>query len=319
MALPGSGPLSFSAIAGELGITSNRSLRNMSDLAGFNTPDSASEFYNYDISDTQRYINAVFNAGFTDVINYQQAIEDLFDSLDSYGLYSKIYGFYPMIGTSAAAQRINAKSSGSIRQSQLDLNFFGGWNFNYFSNMSATGNGSNTVWSIDFAYNSSSIENSHFGVYIEGASGTDYYGWDIGVYNDTTFEPYVGMSNIYRDITDNAISLAFGYNLPNGRFNDNVFNEPGASSMMSHDSGTTSMVQNGASGGNIYRFSESTDIPSTTVVAGGIDVDVVNNFTRYTDKTFGFITFGELLTESEMEDYQLIINQFQTDVGRNIY
>lgn len=48
MALPGSGQLSFSAIAGELGVSlSNVSLRSMSATAGFSTPDAVSEFYGY--------------------------------------------------------------------------------------------------------------------------------------------------------------------------------------------------------------------------------------------------------------------------------
>lgn len=47
MALPTSGPLSFSMIAGELGASSPYSLRSMSSSAGFNTPDSVSDFYGY--------------------------------------------------------------------------------------------------------------------------------------------------------------------------------------------------------------------------------------------------------------------------------
>lgn len=48
MALPGSGPLSFSAIAGELGISlSNVSLRSMSLSAGFGSPDAVGDFYGY--------------------------------------------------------------------------------------------------------------------------------------------------------------------------------------------------------------------------------------------------------------------------------
>lgn len=47
MALPSSGALSFSAIAGELGVGSPYSLRSMSSAAGFSTPDSVSEFYGY--------------------------------------------------------------------------------------------------------------------------------------------------------------------------------------------------------------------------------------------------------------------------------
>lgn len=46
MALPSSGALSISAIKTELGSASN-SLRTLSGLAGFSTPDSISEFYGY--------------------------------------------------------------------------------------------------------------------------------------------------------------------------------------------------------------------------------------------------------------------------------
>lgn len=48
MALPNSGQLSFSAIADILSLPiSNVSLRNMSNQAGFSSPDSVSEFYGY--------------------------------------------------------------------------------------------------------------------------------------------------------------------------------------------------------------------------------------------------------------------------------
>jgi hypothetical protein len=46
MALPTTGSLSFNAIATELKIPfSNVSLRNMSNMVGFSTPDIISEFY----------------------------------------------------------------------------------------------------------------------------------------------------------------------------------------------------------------------------------------------------------------------------------
>ena len=47
MALPTSGQLSFSMIAGELGVGTPFSLRNMSSNAGFGTPDGVSDFYGY--------------------------------------------------------------------------------------------------------------------------------------------------------------------------------------------------------------------------------------------------------------------------------
>lgn len=53
MALPSSGQLSLKDIGVELGITAGNqaSLRSMSSTAGFSTPDSVSEFYNYSAGD----------------------------------------------------------------------------------------------------------------------------------------------------------------------------------------------------------------------------------------------------------------------------
>lgn len=47
MALPTSGPLSFSMIGAELGVGTPFSLRNISSNAGFGTPDRVSDFYGY--------------------------------------------------------------------------------------------------------------------------------------------------------------------------------------------------------------------------------------------------------------------------------
>ena len=54
MALPSSGQISISQIRSELG-TSNGSLRYLSSLAGFSTPDAMSEFYSY----TSEYMTGV--------------------------------------------------------------------------------------------------------------------------------------------------------------------------------------------------------------------------------------------------------------------
>jgi hypothetical protein len=47
MALPLSGPLSFSEIGAAIGASSPYSLRSMSSTAGFSTPDAVSEFYGF--------------------------------------------------------------------------------------------------------------------------------------------------------------------------------------------------------------------------------------------------------------------------------
>jgi len=63
MALPPSGPLSFSMIANELAVGPPNSLNAMSVQAGFSSPDAVSEFYGYGggLTPFFRTLNAGFN------------------------------------------------------------------------------------------------------------------------------------------------------------------------------------------------------------------------------------------------------------------
>jgi hypothetical protein len=74
MALPNGGELSINAIRNELNVSTG-SLRDLSALAGKSTPDSISEFYNYQLPPA--------------IINYNQNTGQLYDgcsmSMDSYG------------------------------------------------------------------------------------------------------------------------------------------------------------------------------------------------------------------------------------------
>jgi hypothetical protein len=66
MALPSSGPLSINDIRVELGQSqANSSLRTLSNLAGFSTPDAISEFYGYSPALNYRTL-AIIDIGYGD-------------------------------------------------------------------------------------------------------------------------------------------------------------------------------------------------------------------------------------------------------------
>jgi hypothetical protein len=95
MALPSSGQLSFSAIAGELGVSlSNVSLRSMSSTAGKSTPDAVSEFYGYSAITYTYYATWLLD----DPCNYDYY--DIYSGSDgkyyvNNGGYQLMYGFAP--------------------------------------------------------------------------------------------------------------------------------------------------------------------------------------------------------------------------------
>jgi hypothetical protein len=307
MALPSSGPIPVSEIANETGLVfSNLSVRNLSSTAGFSTPDSLSEFYSYSRTDAQRYKNAVNNTGYTLNGTEDGAVDALFSDLNTYGIYSKIYAFYPMLGTQA--QILNAKSVSNIRQSAYDLNFYGGWTL---GTNGAQGNGSNTYWTANYyGYDDSTLKNSHLGVYIT-AQGTYDYGWDMGVYDSVSTYPHAFMT-MYEGYYDTK--AIYDYNYGDGRNFYSPANYSG-NSMMSYNPTTSefTVYQNE----NLFTTNASSieNMSNASYVLGGYDY--ANN--AFTDKTFGFLTFGERLTDTEMDDYQLAINAFQTALGRNVY
>ena len=106
MALPTSGQLSFSMIETEIGGSLNNvSLRNMSDFAGFSTPDSVSEFYGWSASvpsdiSIVRYFNGSSNSvniSITSATN-PQSFQSSYEIVQNFSLeyynYCQDYYFY---------------------------------------------------------------------------------------------------------------------------------------------------------------------------------------------------------------------------------
>jgi hypothetical protein len=308
MALPSSGQLGMVDIANEMGVNplTGLSLRGMSSIAGFSTPDTISEFYSYSQTDAERYKNAVNYTGYTLNGTEISAINTLFSDLNTYGLYSQIYAFYPMIG-GGQAQILNAKSVSGVREYNYDLQFYGGWSFGAYG---ATGNGSYSTWIVPYTgYDNSTIRFSHLGTYttVQGSTGA---GWDITIMDPTNGYPYAFTALYYNpynvSIYDYDYSDGVNYYSPSNYSGNNL---------MSYDDTNSeiNVYQNEYNYADIYSTTEYLNV--TTNVIGGLDY--ING--TYTDNTFGFITFGQNLSSGDATTYQNIINAFQTTLGRNTY
>ena len=308
MALPSSGQLGMVDIANEMGVNplTGLSLRDMSSIAGFSTPDTISEFYSYSQTDAERYKNAVNYTGYTLNSTEISAIDTLFSDLNTYGLYSQIYAFYPMIG-GGQAQILNAKSVSGVRDYNYDLQFYGSW---YFGANGAQGDGYTTYWSTPYTgYDNYTIRFSHLGTYttVQGSNGA---GWDIAIMDPTNGYPYAFTALYYSPYN---VSI-YDYDYYDGVNYYSPSNYSG-NNLMSYDD-TNSQInvyQNEYNYANINSNTEYLNV-STNVIGG---LDYANG--TYTDNTFGFITFGQNLNSSDATNYQYVINQFQTALGRNVY
>jgi hypothetical protein len=309
MATPSSGEISISEIANETGLAlTNISLRNLSQIAGFSTPDAMSDFYSYSQTDAQRYINAVNNAGTALTSTEETAIADLIDGMVIKNIWDHVIGFYPMLGGNAAQQRINAKSVDGVRQSAYDIFFFGGWSYN--TTIGATGNASNTYYAIDYDYSYASLDYSHFGVYqtLPSFYGGNY-GLDIAIY-DGSGNAYVGMTNN----DQNSKNGGYSWDIQgSGLIPFGTTADP-ASMLMVYDNSTSPNSLYYENGALYYDTNSSIGSLSTSFVGGGYWAG-----SGYTDRTYGFITFGGVLDSTQAFFYQLYINDFQNTLGRSIY
>jgi hypothetical protein len=105
----------------------------------------------------------------------------------------------------------------------------------------------------------------------------------------------------------------FDYNIADGI---NYIDSPEpASIMMSYSNPTDNKNHVYRNEVNIGPGGDNPNITKNTRIFGGIDVS--NQI--YTNRGFGYVTFGRVLQDGEMENYQKCINRFQDSMSRSTY
>jgi hypothetical protein len=228
--------------------------------------------------------------------------------MSNVGVYTKVIGFYPMIGVSESTQRLNAKVVSGTRQSAYDINFNGGWTF---SILGARGDGSSgTYWYIDYNHrNIGDIEDSHFGTYQTEAGSNSTRAYDISVTQQGGGDVFVAMMADWNATGDGV----YDYDIVGGVDFGPACTEP-ISNMMSfiQSDNRNHVFQNEVKQSDGFG---GASLDKDTYIYGGTDLADE----QYTNRGFGFITFGKLLDDGEMEGYQKLINRFETSMSRNIY
>ena len=295
--------------------------------------------FSYD-TDAVIYFNALSSAGYFTSSYEKEIINTLFLDLKAVGLYTKMEGFYPMIGTTAATQKLNAKSVGGVRQSNYDLTFAGGW---IFDSTGAQGNIVNTYISVGSSFSNKeysdlpSLINTHFAVY--GGVSSNGSGispaYDVYAY-DQAGEPYVTMrlsefTNYYYPYGYAGIipsSYPAVYDYPGGasQYNNGISTNE-SFVVMSYDNyfldGTNNFIVDQIPYTNTST-SPTDPISSIPPVylsfghwyepngGGGF-------YHHYTGNKYGWLGFGTNLDTFEEYNYQSIVNTFMTIFGKNTY
>ena len=261
--------------------------------------------------DATAYLAAVVAAGGTVNSTITTAVNTLFTSLKSNSLYTKLFAFYPIIGSIRNSHSINAKTPGTFPIAWFgsgDVHSYsgftlpgpsGGGAYGRFSGLSttdiATSGGdvhiSQYIWKLgisgsdngyDLCASDANNANQNYIIVNFNGATTSYYDWQ-GSYNTTISSiATLGYWNLTRN-SANTQSVLFKNGSQLASPTDTIYY-----------CNTDYFIGAEPIGGN--------------VVGGGKN-----------SKGYNFFTFGNRLSVSEESTLSTIINTFQTTLGRNTY
>ena len=250
----------------------------------------------FSIYSTDSDVNAFISAtGITDATQ-KSAINTLVTDLKSYSLWSKMDAIYPMVGGTATTHKYNLKNpldtDGAFR-----LTFSGGWTH---SSTGALGNGTNT-WAEThlIPYNILDRDNSHLSFY----SRTDVIG------NQTE----IGIGSLY---------LLYRY----GSSTYKAFNSLQAQ-RGSLFAPTTGMLIGSRINSTVEKYyhqgvlTDNLTVNSLAIPSSALSVSVGTNdpgYSQFSAKECAFATIGEGLTDTEANDFETVVQNFQTTLSRNV-
>ena len=265
-------------------------------------------------ADAQNYINAVIATGGTLNNNQKLAINKLFINLKDAGLYNSLDVFYPMMGGTSGSTSLNAIRTNS----QFDITWNNVSNFT-FNSSGVTNNGSgygNTNYNPSVQ---SSPTNNGYGYYIVGGNigGGNGEVLPLAAYDGSINSPY-------QNSGANVIGI-YGYtNLRTGTditFTGSSYN--GSYIATINSTPIKSLYYNYSNLGNRQTTSGS-PIGTSALPNQPYYMFVLNlNGAPYTGQfytgRFQFAFMGDTLTSAQVETIDDIINEFQTELGRNTY
>lgn len=276
-------------------------------LTPTNTPSGGPAFD----SDAATYLAAVLAAGGTLNSTISGATNTLFTDLKTNGLYTKLFDFYPIVGSSASAHSINAKSPGTYPIVWGGSNIVhsysgftlpgpsGGGGYGRFSGLStsdiATTGGdvhiSQYIWKdgtagqdngYDLCASDANNSNQNYIIVNFNGATTTYYDWQ-GSYNTTISSvSTTGYWNITRNAADTQ----------------------------------TVLFKNGS---QLASPTDTIYYCTTDYFIGAEPIGSNNIAGGKNSKGYNFFTFGNRLSVSEEATLSTIINTFQTSLGRNTY
>jgi hypothetical protein len=257
-------------------------------------------------ADATAYLADVVAAGGTTNATIDAAVDTLFVDLKAAGVYSKLFAMYPMVGSTSASHAINA-----TLDTNHDISWFGGWTFN------ASGSTANAT---------NAYGNTFFNPQVSASTSNFSYGWENNLSRTEVGESYHG--SIFNTSPQEwmAVQLSSG-RIDWGQASRGVFgsltsnnqlgswfitSKPGSSpKIVSYYVGETDSYTNG------NPVSGTIPAPDYEMYMGAMNLN--GSSYGYNGLRYSFWYLSTELTQTELQDMETAINDFQTSLGRNTY
>lgn len=261
--------------------------------------------------DATIYLNAVVANGGTINSTISAATNTLFTELKSNSLYSKIDVMYPMLGSNAGGNSINAKNPAG----SFNITWNGGMTF---TDKGAIGNGSNAYGNTNYnAYTSSDPLNFGWGIYMydDGNFGGEIY--NSGAFDGTYISTMRGDSS--------SLVGCYGYTVGDSRGSLTIPtpNDFTGNYMFTFNSSQLKSLYRNYDAGS--GTTANISMPGTPVLSNQpiythtLNINGAPYSGNYWNGTMSFYWIGESMSSSEITTLSTIINTFQTSLGRNTY
>jgi len=254
------------------------------------------------VSEAQTYMSAVIAGGGTLDATSSGATYQLFYDLFNYGLWSKLYSFYPLLGgNSSGGQSVNGKTPGT-----RNITWNGGLTF---STNGVVSNGSTGYG--DLNSNPSSIgtlDDFHMSFYSRTNQQQATNEFDMGVYEVAAQRTQINSRSTLDD-TRGVVNAQ-----TQGTFSNS--DSQGLFTITRRSSTDTEFYRNSTSLGNSATTSTSRPNGDLFLMARNwIGSGLVESPTT---RQYAFVTTGTKLTDSEVSNLYTTIQNFQTTLGRQV-
>lgn len=256
------------------------------------------------VNEAQTYMTAVINGGGTLNSTMSGATYQLFYDLFNYGLWNKLYAFYPLLGgNSSGGQSVNGKTPGT-----RNMTWNGGLTF---STNGVVSNGSNGWGNTNCnPINFGGIADFHMSFYSRTDQQVSTAQFDMGVYQDSGSNQRTQLNS--RSTSDDTRGVV--NSTTQGTFSNT--NSQGLFTITRRTGPDTEFYKNGTSLGNSNVA--TVGIPNGVIGLCSRYLSVSDTISTPTTRQYAFVTIGNTLTDSDVSNLYTTIQNFQTTLGRQV-